>query len=91
MVSAIPDADYGLDKFALMAASANGTSTRARSSRSCRRLRAFDDRPAAKRFVTPADKGVPAATYGVNLPSGYHMDEAKVDLVCRALKEILGV
>jgi hypothetical protein len=35
----------------------------------------------------PAGHGI--AARGVNLPSGFNLDEGKVDLVCRALREIL--
>ncbi|HLI65249.1 MAG TPA: DegT/DnrJ/EryC1/StrS family aminotransferase [Caulobacteraceae bacterium] len=91
MVTAIPDAEYGLDKFQLMAAfGERNIDTRPFFSQ-LSSLAAFADRPAARRFVSPADKGAHAARFGLNLPSGYHMDEAKVDLVCSALKEILGV
>ena len=50
---------------------------------------AFDDRPAAKRFVTPDDRGAKIAEFGVNLPSGYNMTEDLVDVVCAALREIV--
>jgi perosamine synthetase len=89
MVTAIPDADFGLDKFALMAEfEKRNIDTRPFFSQ-LSSLPALESRPAAKRFVTPHDKGVHASRYGVNLPSGYHVDEATADLVCRALKEIL--
>jgi perosamine synthetase len=91
MVTAVPDQAFGLDKFALMAAfDQRNIDTRPFFSQ-LSTLPALDDRPAAKRFLTPADKGAHAATCGINLPSGYHMDEAKVDRVCTALKEILAV
>ena len=90
MVTAVPDKDFGLDKFQLMAGfDQRNIDTRPFFSQ-LSTLPALDDRPAAKRFVSASDKGAHAATFGVNLPSGYHMDEAKVDRVCVALKEILG-
>jgi perosamine synthetase len=91
MVSAAPDSGFGLDKFALMAAFAERNIDTRPFFSQLSTLQAFADRTQSRRFVSPADKGAHVATYGINLPSGYHMDEAKVDLVSRALKEILGV
>jgi perosamine synthetase len=89
MVTAVPDRSFGLDKFALMAAfTERNIDTRPFFSQ-LSSLPAFAGRPNAKRFVSPLDKGVHVSTHGINLPSGYHMDEARVDLVSRALKEIL--
>jgi perosamine synthetase len=89
MVSVAPDASFGLDKFALMDAfGARNIDARPFFSQ-LSTLAAFADRPAARRFVSPTDKGAHVATCGINLPSGYNMDEAKVDLVSRALTEIL--
>ena len=91
MVSVAPDASFGMDKFALMQAfSERNIDTRPFFSQ-LSTLPAFADRPASKRFVTPTDKGAHVAAYGINLPSGYTMDEAKADLVSRALREILRV
>jgi perosamine synthetase len=91
MVTAVPDAAFGLDKFALMAEfDQRNIDTRPFFSQ-LSTLPALDDRPAAKRFVSPTDKGAHAATYGINLPSGYHMDEARVDRVCATLKKILAI
>ncbi|HXQ13238.1 MAG TPA: DegT/DnrJ/EryC1/StrS family aminotransferase [Caulobacteraceae bacterium] len=90
MVSVAPDASFGLDKFALMQAfGERNIDTRPFFSQ-LSTLGAFADRPASKRFLSPNDKGARVATYGINLPSGYNIDEAKADLVSRALKEILG-
>jgi perosamine synthetase len=89
MVTAIPDADFGFDKFTLMAEfEKRNIDTRPFFSQ-LSSLPALDSRPAAKRFVSSADKGAHASRHGINLPSGYHVDEASADLVCRALKEIL--
>jgi perosamine synthetase len=91
MVTIVPDKEFGFDKFGLMAEfDKRSIDTRPFFSQ-LSSLPALDNHPAAKRFVSPTDKGAHAATCGVNLPSGYNMDEPKVDLVCRALKEILGV
>jgi len=90
MVSVAPDASFGLDKFALMDAfSQRNIDTRPFFSQ-LSTLPAFDERPESKRFVGPNDKGAHVAKYGINLPSGYTIDEAAADLVSRALKEILG-
>ncbi len=89
MVSVVPDASFGFDKFALMAAfDQRNIDTRPFFSQ-LSTLPALDDYPAAKRFLPAEAQGANAATHGINLPSGYNMDETKVDLVCRALVEIL--
>jgi perosamine synthetase len=89
MVSIAPDASFGMDKFALMQAfGERNIDTRPFFSQ-LSTLGAFADRPASKRFVSASDKGAHVARYGINLPSGYNMDEAKADLISRALKEIL--
>jgi perosamine synthetase len=89
MVTAILDPSLGLDKFAVMAEfDKRNIDSRPFFSR-LSSLPAFADRPAAKRFVTPTDRGARMANYGVNLPSGYNMTEDLVDLVCGALREIV--
>jgi perosamine synthetase len=91
MVTVAPEPAFGMDKFALMAAfDQRNIDTRPFFSQ-LSSLPALAERPAAKRFVTPTDKGAHVAAFGLNLPSGYHMDEAKVDLVSRAFREILGL
>lgn len=89
MVTAVPDAEYGLDKFELMARfKERNIDTRPFFS-PLSSLKAFAGRPESRRFVDPCDVGQRIAKTGINLPSGYNMDEAKVDLVCRAFREIL--
>jgi perosamine synthetase len=89
MVTALLDPSLGLDKFAAMAAfDKRNIDTRPVFSR-LSSLPAFADRPAAKRFVTPNDRGAKIAEFGVNLPSGYNMTEELVDVVCGALREIV--
>jgi perosamine synthetase len=89
MVTAVFDPSLGLDKFAVMAAfDRRNIDTRPFFS-PLSSLTAFADRPAAKRFVTPMDRGARIAEFGVNLPSGYNMTEDLVDLVCGALREII--
>lgn len=89
MVTVVPDRGFGFDKFALMAEfDKRNIDTRPFFSQ-LSSLPALDGYPSAKRFVSPDDNGGHPASCGINLPSGYHMDEAKVDLVCGSLKEIL--
>ncbi len=89
MVTVIPDADYGFDKFALMAAMAErNVDTRPFFSR-LSQLPAFNDRAQAKRLCSPDAAGTVASTYGINLPSGYNMTERLVDITCRALRDVL--
>ncbi len=89
MVTVVLDKSFGIDKFELMnALDQRNIDSRPFFSR-LSSLPVFDERQRSKRFVTPTDNGAHIANFGVNLPSGYHMDEAKVDIVCRALREIL--
>lgn len=89
MVTIVPDADYGLDKFAIM----DGLKERNIDSRPffspLSTLPAYADRPESARFLPAAPRAHEIARLGVNLPSGYHMDEAKVDRVGAALEAIL--
>ena len=89
MVTIIADAALGLDKFALMKALDERNIDSRPFFSPLSTLPAFDDRPASKRFVTAGDRGQSIARCGVNLPSGYNMTEARVDLVSRAVREIL--
>ena len=90
MVTIVPDASFGLDKFEIMdELNKRNIDSRPFFSR-LSDLQAFDDRPASKRFVRADERGAEIARCGVNLPSGYNMDEAKVDIVAAAVKEIFG-
>ena len=89
MVTAVTDPSLGIGKFALMAAfDRRNIDTRPFFS-PLSSLPAFAGRKISRRHVTPQDKGRLVSAFGINLPSGYHMDESKVDLVVRALREIL--
>jgi perosamine synthetase len=89
MVTAIVHPDYGLDKFELMAAmKARNIDTRPFFS-PLSSLKAFEGRTPSLRFVRPDADGARISRTGLNLPSGYNMTEDKVDLVCRALHEVL--
>jgi perosamine synthetase len=89
MVTAILDPELGLDKFAMIAEmDKRNIDTRPFFSQ-LSKLPAFDERPAAKRFLSANHSDARIARYGINLPSGYHMTEELVDVVCRAFKEII--
>jgi perosamine synthetase len=89
MVTVVPDARFGLDKFALMAALAERDIDSRPFFSALHTIPAFRDRPQAARFLPSLPAGAAAATRGVNLPSGFNMDEPTVDLVAQALLEIL--
>lgn len=89
MATAILDPELGLDKFAMIAEmDKRNIDTRPFFSQ-LSTLPAFDDRPAAKRFLDVNHSDARIARYGINLPSGYHMTEELVDVVCEAFKEII--
>jgi perosamine synthetase len=89
MVTAIVEPEFGLDKFALMARfKERNIDTRPFFS-PLSSLKAFEKTPESSRFVTANDAGQRISKCGINLPSGYNMTEDKVDLVCRAFREIL--
>lgn len=90
MVTAVVDVDYGLDKFELMAGmDARNIDTRPFFT-PLSELPAFDDRPDAKRFMSAHSNAARLSRRAINLPSGFNLDEAKVDLVCRAFRDVLG-
>lgn len=89
MVTAVPEADWGHDKFSLQAGlAARGIDSRPFFSR-LSGLRAYGDRPRAARFLPERPVGDGPAARGINLPSGYGMTEALVDRVVVALREVL--
>jgi perosamine synthetase len=89
MVTAVVDPDYGQDKFQLMdAMKRRNIDTRPFFS-PLSTLKAFTGRNEATRFVRPDAAGARIARTGLNLPSGYNMTEARVDIVCRAFREAL--
>jgi len=89
MVTAVADRDYGLDKFQIM----DGMKQRNIDTRPffspLSTLKAFEGREAAARFARPDSVGAAVSACGVNLPSGYNMTEDKVDVVCRAFREVV--
>ena len=89
MVTTILDPAFGLDKFRMMAEfSRRNIDTRPFFS-PLSSLPAYEKHAASRRFVTAQDRGQVVAKYGINLPSGYHMTEEKVDMVCAALRDII--
>lgn len=89
MVSVVPDAGYPMDKFALMAALRERNIDTRPFFSLLSDLRAFDSQPEAFRFLPAVPRGALAARKGINLPSGYNIDEEKADLVSRALIEVM--
>ncbi|MEM8812284.1 MAG: DegT/DnrJ/EryC1/StrS family aminotransferase [Pseudomonadota bacterium] len=89
MVTAVADPDYGLDKFELMDAFMQRNIDTRPFFTPLSELPAFADAAESKRFLPRQPKGHSVAAFGINLPSGYHMTEEKVDLVCRAFEEIV--
>ncbi|MEM0923986.1 MAG: DegT/DnrJ/EryC1/StrS family aminotransferase [Pseudomonadota bacterium] len=89
MVTIIPDPALRLDKFAIQTALKTlNIDTRPFFS-PLSTLPAFANRPEATRLTSHNDRGGAIAAGGLNLPSGYHMTEDKVDQVCRALDHVL--
>ena len=89
MVTVVPDSRFGHDKFSLQASlRSRGVDSRPFFSR-LSRLKAYENRTASARFLNQVTVGEAAATRGVNLPSGYGLDEAVIDRVCAALREAL--
>lgn len=89
MVTVVPDASFGHDKFSLQAAlRTRGVDSRPFFSR-LSHLKAYAGCTESTRFLPSTSAGEAAATRGVNLPSGYGLDEATVDRVCVALKDAL--
>ncbi len=89
MVTVVLDPAFGLEKLDLMAALDRRNIDSRPFFSALSTLPAFADRPASRRFVGPHDAGRLPARYGVNLPSGYNMDEDLVDHVCKALRQVL--
>lgn len=89
MVTVVPDERYAIDKFALMAALAERQIDTRPFFSALPDIPAFRDRREAARFLPSPLAGARAATRGVNLPSGYHVDEATVGYVAEAVRDVL--
>jgi perosamine synthetase len=89
MVTVIPEASFGMDKFALM----EGFRERKIDTRPffspLSSLPAFADRPGSSAYMPAQPAGEFIAKSGVNLPSGYHLTPDLVRRVADALKQIL--
>lgn len=89
MVTVILDPALRLDKFAMMDAfSKRNIDTRPFFS-PLSELPAFAEYTSSSAHMPKKPVGNEIARYGVNLPSGYHVDEDVVAIVCGALKEII--
>lgn len=89
MVTVVPEAGFGHDKFSLQAAlRCRGIDSRPFFSQ-LSGLKAYAGRPECARFLPAHPAGSAAAARGINLPSGYGLDEATVGRVCASLLEAL--
>lgn len=85
MVTVVPDATFGHNKFTLQSALRNqGIDSRPFFSQ-LSTLNAYKGMPDVARFLPKVAKGESMALRGINLPSGYGLDEATVDYVCQKL------
>ncbi len=89
MVTVIPDASFGMDKFALMDAFRERKIDTRPFFSPLSSLPAFADRPESSAHMPKEPAGDEIAAYGVNLPSGYHITPDLVQHVAGALKKIL--
>lgn len=89
MVTAISNPPFTQDKFSLQAAlREQGIDSRPFFSR-LSTLAAYEGRSESSRFLPQHCAGQIAATQGLNLPSGYGLNEDTVDRVCTSFKTIL--
>ncbi|MEQ8379069.1 DegT/DnrJ/EryC1/StrS family aminotransferase [Parvibaculum sp.] len=89
MITIILDPRIGMDKFSLMdALGKRNIDTRPFFS-PLSTLPAFSDYPHSSAHMPENPVGTEISKYGVNLPSGYHVDRETVEIVTGALKEIL--
>ena len=89
MVTAVPDPSLGLDKFDLM----KGLEERGVDSRPfftpLSELPAFAGREDCARMLKGKRLASDGVASAINLPSGYNLDEAIVDLVCTAFRDVM--
>jgi len=89
MVTVVPEATFGHDKFSLQAALRScGIDSRPFFSR-LSGLQAYAGQAKSARFLPESPAGAAAAARGINLPSGYGLDEATVGRVCASLIKAL--
>lgn len=89
MVTVILDPSFGMDKFALMDAFRERNIDTRPFFSPLSSLPAFAERPESSAHMPNEPVGMDISKYGVNLPSGYHMEPETTGIVCDALKEIL--
>lgn len=90
MVTVVPDSDFGHDKFSLQAALAEERiDTRPFFSR-LSLLKPYLRNVDAGRFLPDNCNGDGPANRGINLPSGYGLNEEVVDRICATLGKVLG-
>jgi len=90
MVTVVPDSDYGHDKFSLQAALAEERiDTRPFFSR-LSLLKPYMRCVDAARFLPDNCNGDGPTNRGINLPSGYGLNEEVVDRICASLGKVLG-
>ena len=89
MVTIVLDPSLGLDKFAVMDAFAKRKIDTRPFFSPLSSLPAFAGYPQSSAHMPRHPVGAEIAQYGVNLPSGYHVDEEAVNIVCGALREII--
>jgi perosamine synthetase len=88
MVTAIPDARYTLSKFALQTALAEHAID-SRPFFSClSNLKAYE-MAACRPLLSLRPETVQIVRSGINLPSGYGLDEETVDYICQSLTDVL--
>lgn len=89
MVTAVVDEAFGIDKFGLMSEMDKRNIDTRPFFTPLSELPVLDDRPESKRFVSRHSISSRIAKRAINLPSGYNMDEEKVDIVCRVFRDVL--
>ena len=91
MVTVVPDVAFGHDKFTIQSALRDqGIDSRPFFSQ-LSTLNAYKQMSYSKRFLPAAAQGEAMALRGINLPSGYGLNEAIVERVCSTLLAVLDV
>jgi perosamine synthetase len=89
MVTVVPDAAFGHDKFTIQSGlREKGIDSRPFFSQ-LSTLNAYSQIPDSKRFLPEVAQGEAMAMRGINLPSGYGLNEAIVERVCSTLLAVL--
>lgn len=89
MVTIILDPALDLDKFAIIAAFAERNIDTRPFFSPLSSLPAFSSYHESSAYMPEKPVGSMVSRYGVNLPSGYQVDEQAVETVCGALREII--